>query len=73
LIKVVHSRVEDGRVAVRNIRRDGVESLRRMVSDKEMSEDEQRRGMDQLQKLTDRYISLIDQKGKEKEAELLRV
>jgi ribosome recycling factor len=73
LIRVVHARVEDGRVAIRNIRRDGVETLRRMAGEKEISEDDQRRGQDQLQKLTDRYIGIVDQKGKEKEAELTRV
>jgi ribosome recycling factor len=73
LTKVVHARVEDARVAVRNIRRDGIEHLRKMVNEKEISEDDQRRGQEQLQKLTDRYIGLIDQKGKEKEAELMRV
>jgi ribosome recycling factor len=73
LIKLVHSRIEDGHVAVRNIRRDGIEHLRRQVHDKEISEDDQRKGQDQLQKLTDRYIGLINERGKEKEAELLEV
>jgi len=73
LSRVVHKRVEDARVAARNIRRDGVEAMRRMVHDKEISEDDQRKGLDQLQKLTDRYIASIDQRGKEKEAELMEV
>ena len=73
LSRVVHKRVEDARVAARNIRRDGVEALRRMVHDKEISEDDQRKALDQLQKLTDRYIASIDQRGKEKEAELMEV
>jgi ribosome recycling factor len=73
LIKVVHSRVEDGRVAVRNVRRDAIEHLRKLVHDKEISEDEQRKAQEQLQKLTDRYIATIDQRGKEKEAELTEV
>jgi ribosome recycling factor len=73
LIKLVHRRVEEARVAVRNIRRDGVEALRKMVKDKEMSEDEERKGAEQLQKLTDRYVALVDQRGKEKEAELQEV
>lgn len=73
LIKVVHKRVEDARVAVRNVRRDGVEHLRRMVREKETSEDEQKKAEEQLQKLTDRYIAVVDQKGKEKEAELMAV
>jgi ribosome recycling factor len=73
LIRLVHRRVEDARVAVRNIRRDGVESMRRLVKDKEVSEDEERRGVEQLQKLTDRYVAVVDQRGKEKEAELEEV
>jgi len=73
LIKVVHTRIEDGRVAVRNVRRDALEHLRRLVTNKEASEDDQHKGQDQLQKLTDRYIAVIDQKGKEKEAELMEV
>lgn len=73
LIKVVHSRVEEGRVAVRNVRRDALEKMRRMVHDKEISEDDQKKGQDQLQKLTDRYIGVIDQRGKDKEAELMEV
>ncbi|HXH21999.1 MAG TPA: ribosome recycling factor [Dehalococcoidia bacterium] len=73
LIKVVHARVEEGRVAVRNVRRDAVEKVRRMVHDKEASEDDQRKAQDQLQKLTDKYIAEIDQRGKAKEAELMEV
>ncbi len=73
LIKVVHSRVEDGRIAVRNVRRDGIEHVKKLVQSKEASEDEQHRAQDQLQKLTDRYIANIDERGKDKEAELLEV
>lgn len=70
MVKLVHSRVEDARVAVRNVRRDGMEHLRKLVHDKEVSEDEQRKAQDQLQKLTDRYIGVIDEHGRKKEAEL---
>ena len=73
LIKVVHSRIEDGRVAVRNVRRDGIDGVKKLVQAKEASEDEQHRAQDQLQKLTDRYIASIDERGKEKEAELMEV
>lgn len=73
LIKVVHSRIEDGRVAVRNVRRDGIDHVKKLVQSKEASEDEQRRAQEQLQKLTDRYIAEIDERGKDKEAELLEV
>ena len=73
LIKVVNKRIEDGRVSVRNVRRDGLEHLRRLTHDKEASEDDQRRGQEQLQKLTDRYIGQIEERGKDKEAELMEV
>ena len=73
LIKVVHSRVEEGRIALRNVRRDSLEKLRRMTQAKEISDDDQRKGQDQLQKLTDRYIGVVDQRGKEKETELSEV
>ena len=73
LVKVVHKKVEDGRVAVRNVRRDCVDELRRRQKSKELSEDEERRLQEQLQKLTDKYIGEVDKLGKEKEAELLEV
>jgi ribosome recycling factor len=73
LIKVVHSRVEEGRVAIRNVRRDALDKLRRMTQAKEISDDDQRKGQDQLQKLTDRYVTAVEQRGKEKEAELMEV
>ncbi len=73
LIKIVHTRAEDGRVAVRNIRRDAIEQLRRLGHDKLTSEDEQRKTQEQLQKQTDRYVGVIDQRGKDKEAELMEV
>jgi ribosome recycling factor len=73
LIKVVHTRAEEGRIAVRNVRRDAIDKLRRMVHDKEVPEDDQKKGQDQLQKLTDKYVATIDQRGKEKEAELMQV
>jgi ribosome recycling factor len=73
MIKLVHSRVEDSRVAVRNVRRDGMEHLKRLVQNKEASEDAQHNAQEQLQKLTDRYISEVDQRGRAKEAELLEV
>jgi ribosome recycling factor len=73
LVKVVHKRVEDGRVAVRNVRRDGIEHVKRLVTGKEASENDQKKAQDQLQKLTDRYVAVIEQKGKDKEAELREV
>jgi ribosome recycling factor len=73
LVKVVHKKVEEGRVAVRNVRRDCHEELRRLQRDKEISEDAQYRGQDELQKLTDGFIQDIERVGEEKEAELLAV
>ncbi|MCX5995127.1 MAG: ribosome recycling factor [Chloroflexi bacterium] len=71
LVKVVRKRVEDGRVAVRNVRRDAVEGLRKLKENKEMSEDEQKRAMTRLQQLTDKFIEEIDRIAKSKETELL--
>jgi len=73
MIKLVHTRVEDGRVAVRNVRRDGNEQIKRLVQGKEASEDEQHKAQDQLQKLTDRYVAMIDERGRNKETELSEV
>ena len=73
LVKVVHKKVEEGRVAVRNVRRHSVEEIRLLDKEKKVSEDEDRRAQEQLQKLTDRYIQEIDKLGKEKEAELLEI
>ncbi len=73
MIKLVAKRVEEGRISIRNIRRDGVDHVKKLVTAKEVSEDDQRRAQDQLQKLTDRHIAMIDLRGKEKEAELAAV
>jgi ribosome recycling factor len=73
LAKMVQKRVEDGRVAVRNIRRDCHDDLRKMDKNHEAPEDEIRRTEDQLQKLTDQFVTEMDKAGKEKEAELMEV
>jgi ribosome recycling factor len=73
LAKVVRKKVEDGRVAIRNVRRDCHDELRRLQREKQISEDAQYRGQEQLQKLTDDLIQEIDRVGEEKEAELLAV
>ncbi len=73
LVKVVHKRVEDGRVAVRNVRRDSLDHLRKLQHDKEVSDDDERRAQDRLQKLTDKYVAEIDRHGQTKEQELLEV
>lgn len=73
LVKVVHKKVEDGKVALRNIRRDAHEELRAMEKRKEISEDEEKRATDQLQKLVDRYVQQMEQVGKAKESELMEI
>ena len=73
LARVVGRKVEDGRVAVRNIRRSGVESLRTMERNKELSEDESRRAQGEVQELTNLYIGKMDDMEKAKEAEVMEV
>jgi ribosome recycling factor len=58
---------------VRNVRRDSLEHLRKLQHDKQVSDDDERRAQDRLQKLTDRYIAEIDRHGQTKEQELLEV
>lgn len=73
LVKVVHSRVEEGRVAVRNVRRDSIKDLREFENEKLISEDELKRGEEELQKITDRFIEGIDSVGERKEKEIMEV
>jgi ribosome recycling factor len=73
LVKVVHKKVEEGRVAVRNVRRDALEHLRKAQHDKTITDDDERRAQDRLQKVTDKYIAEADKHGQAKEKELLEV
>ncbi len=73
LVRVVHKRVEEGRIAIRNLRREAMDELKRMEKDKEISQDEHKRALDQLQKLTDSYIADAEQVRQDKEAELTEV
>ncbi|MBI3978159.1 MAG: ribosome recycling factor [Chloroflexi bacterium] len=73
LAKVVRRKVEEARVAVRNVRREVHEDLREMEKEKVISEDDHRRGDERLQKLTDRYVAEVDRVGEAKEAELMEV
>lgn len=73
LVRVVHKKAEDGRVAIRNVRRDDHEMLRDLLREKEISEDEEHRAQEQLQKITDRFVAQVDEVGQEKERELLEV
>ncbi len=73
LIKLVHKRLEDTRIALRNVRRDGLEDLRKAEKNKEISEDEFNRASEKLQKLIDGYMEKVDKTGKSKETEILEV
>ena len=73
LVKHVHHRLEEARIAVRNIRRDAHNDLRDFEKEKLISEDELKRGEDELQKLTDRFVEEIAGQGKNKEAEIMEV
>ena len=73
LVRMVHKKVEDGRVAIRNIRRDGHEMLRDLQREKEISEDQEHNAQEQLQKVTDRFVGQADTVGQEKETEMLEV
>ncbi len=73
LTKVVHRAAEEAKVAVRNLRRDANEHGKRLLKDKEITEDDDRRLSDDVQKLTDRTINEIDQLVKAKEADILAV
>ncbi len=73
LTKVVHHRLEEARVAVRNVRRAIHDDLREFEKEKLISEDDLERGEDELQKLTDKYVERIDELGKRKEAEIMEI
>ncbi len=73
LTKVVRAEAENARVAVRNIRRDANEHLKKLLKDKDVSEDEERKAQDEVQKMTDRHIAEIDRLLHAKEADLMAV
>jgi len=73
LVRIVRHEAEGGRVAVRNIRRDANGDLKTLVKEKMASEDDERRGTEKIQKLTDKYVTQIDHQLSEKEADLLKV
>ena len=73
LTKVVKGAAEDAKVAVRNLRRDANEHAKRLLKDKEITEDEDRRSQDDVQKLTDKHIAEIDKLVQAKEAEIMAV
>src|SRR5690348_7080913 len=73
LVKVVHKKVDEAKIAVRNIRRDAHDKLRDQEKKKDISADDLKRGTDKLQKLTDKYIAELDKVGSAKEDEILTV
>jgi ribosome recycling factor len=73
LVKQVHRRAEEGRVAIRNIRREAQDDLKKRERDGEISEDELKRGADRIQKLTDSHVGKIDEAAKTKEREVMEV
>jgi ribosome recycling factor len=73
LVKHVHHRLEESRIAVRNIRRDAHNDMREFEKEKLISEDDLERGEVELQKLTDRFIEEVGEQGKKKEAEIMEV
>ena len=73
LTKVVKSEGEETKIAIRNLRRDANEHLKRLIKDKEISEDEERRAQDEIQKLTDRFVADVDKLVVEKDKEIMTV
>jgi ribosome recycling factor len=73
IVKRLHHVAEDHRVALRNIRRDANEQLKKLLKDKAISEDDERKALDGVQKMTDGYISRVDAASKTKEKEILEI
>ncbi len=73
LTKVARSEGEDAKVAVRNLRREANEQLKKLLKDKAISEDEERRGQDEIQKITDKHVAEVDKMISAKEAEIMTV
>ena len=73
LVKIVRAEAEQGRVAVRNIRRDANGDIKDLLKEKEITEDEERQAEDEIQKLTDKYVKQIDEALKAKEEDLMEI
>lgn len=73
MVKQVRRRMEEARVEIRNLRRDAADQLKKALRDGDLSEDEERRELDSLQRLTDRYVDAIDSRGERKEADVMEV
>ncbi len=73
LVRLLKGKIEDGKVSIRNVRRDGLEGLRKLEREKAISQDQNRRAQDQLQKTTDEHTKAIEQVGVAKESEIMQV
>ena len=73
MVRLLKRKLEDGKVSIRNVRRDSLETLRKLERDKLISQDENRRAQDRLQKTTDEHTKSIDQVGTTKESEIMQV
>jgi ribosome recycling factor len=73
LVKRLHAAAEHHRVSIRNIRRDGNEAVKKLLKDKKVTEDEDKRAHDEIQKMTDGYIQKLDNASKTKEKEILEI
>jgi len=73
MVKLVKTEAEDAKIAIRNIRRDANETLKKLVKDKECSEDDERRAQDEIQKLTDKFVAEVDKQVVDKEKEVMTV
>lgn len=73
LVKIVRGEGEQAKVAIRNVRRDAIQSVKQLVNDKQASEDDERRAETEIQKLTDKYVEQVDKVLSEKEKELMEV
>ena len=72
-MKRLHAAAEHHRVSVRNVRRDGNEAVKKLLKDKKVTEDEEKKAHDEIQRLTDAYMQRIDQAAKTKEKEILEI
>lgn len=73
MVKLVRSEAEDAKIAIRNIRRDANETLKKLLKDKAISEDDERRTQDEVQKLTDKFVAEVDKLVLEKEKDVMTV
>lgn len=73
VVKHIHKVLEEQRTAIRNVRRDGNEALKKMAKDKKISEDEERRALEEVQKMTDEEIHRMEELSRKKEAEVMQV